>query len=83
MTDLHGQQALVAMPEKALLDLVYLQPGGDSAQYLRELRLQNLERLDMHELYRQAAIFNTPKLRRAVEAIIRLAQTETQDYEAL
>jgi hypothetical protein len=50
---------------------------------LRELRLQNLERLDMHELYRQAAIFNTPKLRRAVEAIIRLAQTETQDYEAL
>jgi len=83
MTDLHGQQALVAMPEKALLDLVYLQPGGDSAQYLRELRLQNLERLDMDELYRQAAIFNTPKLRRAVEAITRLAQTETQEYETL
>jgi predicted transcriptional regulator of viral defense system len=83
MTDLHGQQALVAMPEKALLDLVYLQPGGDSAQYLRELRLQNLERLDMHELYRQAAAFNTPKLRRAVEAITRLSQTETQEYEAL
>ena len=83
MTDLHGQQALVAMPEKALLDLVYLQPGGDSAHYLRELRLQNLERLDMHELYRQAAAFNTPKLRRAVEAITRLAQTETQGYETL
>jgi len=83
MTDLHGQQALVAMPEKALLDLVYLQPGGDSAHYLRELRLQNLERLDMDELYRQAAAFNTPKLRRAVEAITRLAQTETQGYETL
>jgi predicted transcriptional regulator of viral defense system len=83
MTDLHGQQALVAMPEKALLDLVYLQPGGDSPHYLRELRLQNLERLDMHELYRQAAAFNTPKLRRAVEAITRLSQTETQEYEAL
>jgi predicted transcriptional regulator of viral defense system len=83
MTDLRGQQALVAMPEKALLDLVYLQPGGDSAHYLRELRLQNLERLDMNELHRQATAFNTPKLRRAVEAITRLIETEIQEYEAL
>ena len=35
-----GQQAFVAWPEKALLDLVYLQPGGDSPGYLQELRLQ-------------------------------------------
>lgn len=83
MTDLRAQRALVAMPEKALLDLVYLQPGGDSAHYLRELRLQNLERLDMNELYRQAAAFNSPKLRRAVEVITHLAQTETQEYETL
>ena len=88
MTALHGpkipeQQALVAMPEKALLDLVYLQPGGDQPAYLRELRLQNLERLDLDELRRQAETFNTPKLRRAVNAIIRLAQSETQKYETL
>jgi predicted transcriptional regulator of viral defense system len=83
MTDLRSQQAFVAMPEKALLDLVYLQPGGDSAHYLRELRLQNLEDLDLNELYRQAAAFNTPKLRRAVEVITRLAQIETQEYGVL
>ena len=76
-----GQQALVATPEKALLDLVYLQPGGDTPAYLRELRLQNLERLDLDELCRQAEIFNTPKLHRAVETITRLAQSETQEYE--
>ena len=88
MTDLHGwkqpgQQALVATPEKALLDLVYLQPGGDTPEYLRELRLQNLERLDLNELRRQAETFNTPKLSQAVEAIIRLVETETQEYESL
>ena len=88
MTDLQGwkqpgQQALVATPEKALLDLVYLQPGGDTPEYLRELRLQNLERLDLNELRRQAETFNTPKLSRAVEAIIRLVETETQEYESL
>ena len=87
MTDLGrtppGQQALVATPEKALLDLVYLQPGGDAPDYLRELRLQNLELLDLDELHRQAEIFNTPKLSRAVEIITRLEQTEKQEYEAL
>ena len=44
LTDLDStQRAFVATPEKALLDLVYLQPGGDAPAYLRELRLQNLE----------------------------------------
>ena len=32
-----GQRAFVATPEKALLDLTYLHPGGDSPEYLREL----------------------------------------------
>ena len=77
------QQALVATPEKALLDLVYLQPGGDTPAYLRELRLQNLERLDLDELHRQAETFHTPKLRRAVKTITSLAHSETQEYETL
>ncbi|RME01181.1 MAG: hypothetical protein D6814_02035, partial [Calditrichaeota bacterium] len=37
-----GQSALVATPEKALLDLIHLQPQADSREYLQELRLQNL-----------------------------------------
>jgi predicted transcriptional regulator of viral defense system len=77
------QQALVATPEKALLDLIYLQPGGDKPNYLTELRLQNLNRLDMDELHHQAEFFNTPKLRRAVEIITRLAQNELQEYEPI
>ena len=41
-----GQSAFIATPEKALLDLLYLTPGSDNPDYLRELRLQNTEILD-------------------------------------
>lgn len=49
-----GQRAFIAAPEKALLDLVHLHPGGDDPAYLQELRLQNLERLDVQALQRLA-----------------------------
>jgi len=78
-----SQHALVATPEKALLDLVYLQPDGDKPEYLRELRLQNLERLDLGELHRQAEAFNASKMRRAVNAIAQLIENNTREYETL
>ncbi len=65
-----GQQALIAIPEKALLDLVYLTPEGDSAEYIQSLRLQNLENLNVRSLRDVAGIFNRPKLQRAVEVLI-------------
>lgn len=77
-----GQQALVARPEKALLDLIYLQPEGDDPAYLQELRLQNLERLDLEALARQADAFATPKIRRAAAHIRTLAAAE-EEYETL
>ena len=83
MTDLRGQQALVASPEKALLDLIYLQPAGDSLEYLRELRLQNLEQLDLNILSALSKVFNTPKMRRAIENITHLVQSAAQEYETL
>lgn len=88
MTVLHTpqaleQQALVAAPEKALLDLVYLQPGGDHLNYLQELRLQNLERLDLDDFHRQAEIFNTPKIRRAIKTIMHLVQSDLREYETV
>jgi len=84
LTDLGGgQKAFVATSEKALLDLVYLQPGGDSPAYLGELRLQNLDRLDPEELRRQADRTGSPKLRRAAEFVVELRRTETQKCETL
>ena len=83
LLDLEGnQQAFVATPEKALLDLVHLQPRGDSAEYLQELRLQDMERLDLDELQHQAELASSPKLRRAAAFVIKLAQAE-RAYETL
>jgi predicted transcriptional regulator of viral defense system len=78
-----GQHAFVASPEKALLDLVYLQPEGDTPAYLRELRLGNLDRLDLEALDRLAARAKSPKLRRATAYIAQMAQAEALEYEAL
>ena len=78
-----GQRALVASPEKALLDLVYLQPGGDTPGYLRELRLQNLNQLDLEALQRQADLARSPKLQRAAALVAQLMHTEALEYEAL
>ncbi len=78
-----GQRAFVATAEKALLDLIHLQPGGDSPDYLRELRLQNLDRLELDELRRQADLAGSPKLRRAASLVAHLVRSEMLEYEAL
>ena len=78
-----GQRAFVATPEKALLDLTYLHPGGDSPAYLQELRLQNLERLDLDELQRMAERAGKPKLQRVAEYVAQLAGAEAEEYESL
>ena len=78
-----GQSAFVAAPEKALLDLVYLQPGGDALDYLAELRLQNLDRLNLAGLDQLAERIGSPKLHRAAAAVRGLAEAEAGAYEAL
>ncbi len=63
------QLAFVASPEKALLDLVHLTPGADSAEYLRELRLQNPEAIRAPILDELAHRSGKPKLVRAVRLV--------------
>jgi predicted transcriptional regulator of viral defense system len=66
------QEAVVAIAEKALLDLIYLTPGGDSADYVRSLRLQNLEGLNVQSLRNLVEHFDKPKLGRAMQHLERL-----------
>lgn len=66
-----------------MLDLIYLRPGGDERAYLQELRLQNLDGLNLAELRRLADRAASPKLRRAVDQVAALAHTETSEYETL
>lgn len=77
-----NQRAFIATPEKALLDLVYLEPGGDEPDYLAELRLNNLGRLDWQLLERFVRKIEKPKLIRAIAAIRELAGEEAE-FESL
>jgi predicted transcriptional regulator of viral defense system len=63
------QDAFVATPEKALLDLVHLTAGGDKPEFLEELRLQNLDKLSKEVLRQYAEKSDSPKLKRAVSNI--------------
>jgi predicted transcriptional regulator of viral defense system len=64
-----GQTAFVASPEKALLDLIYLTPGADTADYLSSLRIQHPERLDRERLRQLASSSGSAKLIRAASRL--------------
>jgi len=82
MTDLvNNQTAFVAAPEKALLDLIYLQARSDSPAYLHELRLQNLEDLNLDELHKNAVLYSSHKVQRAYEIIASMVESESSEYE--
>lgn len=78
-----GQSAFVAMPEKAILDLVHFTRNADDIDYLRQLRLQNLERLDMEQLHEFAQRAGKPKWRRVAESVTKLVREELGGYEEI
>jgi predicted transcriptional regulator of viral defense system len=69
-----GQPVLLADPAKALLDLVYLTPGGDSIDFLAALRLEGLESVRETTLRAHVDRWDRPKLRRARDAILALKE---------
>jgi hypothetical protein len=71
----------VATPEKALLDLLYLEPDADTEEYLNELRLQHLDTLYLGGLNRLAEQFGKPKLLRAAGRVARMTEQEALEYE--
>lgn len=76
-----GQVAMVATPEKALLDLVHLTPGGDREEVIDELRLQGLDVIDPGILSQTARQTGKAKLQRASETILAIRHAEMEDYE--
>ncbi|MDR3576814.1 MAG: hypothetical protein P4L50_23360 [Anaerolineaceae bacterium] len=78
-----GQAAFVATPEKALLDLIYLEPHSDNPAYLQELRLQKMERLNLEQIHQLVLNAHKPKLARAYEEICRLTLEQISGYETL
>ncbi len=69
-----GQEAFVATPAKALLDLIHLVAGADSFEYLSELRLESLDQADVANLFSDPVLAKRPKLRRAARHLTTLAE---------
>lgn len=66
------QHALLATPEKALADLLYLTPHCDHINYLRELRLERPDSFDTDALMATVESMASLKLKRAVNILTRL-----------
>ena len=76
-----GQSVLIATPEKALLDLVYLTPFADCPEYLDELRLQNLNQLNLNNFFQIISEAKMPKLKCAKKWLVK--HIENNKYEEL
>lgn len=61
---------LMALPEKALLDVVYLGGGAWRRSRVAGMRFQNLEELDKDRFVQFARRFDSPKVRRGAETIL-------------
>ena len=73
-----GQRALMATPEKALVDLLYLTPGSDTPAYLEELRVTPVPHLDGERLAETAKRCGSKKVIRAISRIQALWKAEKE-----
>ncbi len=72
-----GQETLIATPEKALVDLLYLTPRSDSEAFLRELRVSPHETfIDDSVLLAAAEEVGSKKTMRAVSRLIDIWREE-------
>jgi predicted transcriptional regulator of viral defense system len=76
-----NQQAFIAFPEKALLDLIHFTPNGADPVFLSELRLQNLENLDRDRLQDLAKRAGKPKWQDGAKRIAALIVEEKAAFE--
>jgi predicted transcriptional regulator of viral defense system len=77
------QCGYIATPEIALLDLIYLTPEADSEGYIRALRLQYLDQLNVERLRAYVQRADKPKLQRALIHILQVVEEELTEYQPL
>ncbi len=77
------QRIVIATPEKALIDLLYLEKGSDSEQFLAELRLELEDRFDLDKLASLSSSIDSCKVQRAVARIIERARDDAGRLEVL
>ncbi len=75
-----GIRTFAATPEKALVDLLYLEHDAADPAYLQELRVQNLDRVRLDVLETMAARCGVKRVITAVSLIARMARDEHSSY---
>ncbi|MGB4594138.1 MAG: hypothetical protein WBI63_10260 [Coriobacteriia bacterium] len=75
-----GVRAYVAPPEKALVDVLYLEPDSSNPAYLEELRIQNLDGLRLDTLEMMATRCGLRRVGEAVHLIEEMAHRERLEY---
>ena len=66
----------IAEPEKALLDLIYLFPSAEKKEFLKELRLQNTENINIEKFSEYTERSGVQKLKKALEIIVKIIEKE-------
>jgi predicted transcriptional regulator of viral defense system len=76
LRDIDGGRVLIAEPEKALLDLFYLESGDWNADRMAEMRFQNPEVVNVSRLNDYATRYQSPRLAKAAKLWGDLAEEE-------
>lgn len=76
ITDEHGTRVLMATPEKALLDLLYLRTAWEPTMdfFADDLRLQQLDQLRASRLTQCVVPYRSKKMAAAVQVLLRLME---------
>jgi len=77
---MNHRMALMATPEKCLLDMAYLNADSDDPAYVRELRLQNLDIIDADTLLGAAERFGMRRVVRFAQIVLDLAREEREEF---
>jgi len=78
---IQGESCMVALPEKALLDLFYFQRGVATHARIQEMRFQNLDGLDPTRLANLAARAGVPKLQESAKQFLRYRDQFLLEYD--
>ncbi len=71
---------IIALPEKAILDLFYFQSGISTPERIREMRFQNLDRLDSDRLQAFAKRTGVKKLQESVPSLLTHRSESLREY---
>jgi predicted transcriptional regulator of viral defense system len=81
--EIDRQKVLIATPEKALLDLWHIEDGEWTTERMAGMRFQNFEAVSPEKLAKYSALFNSPRLARAVRNWKAYAKAETEGTKEL